>query len=187
VKRAIIIGAILGLLTTCAGAAEPGGWTWGMYFTEVAAGCSISVAATYGISSIRGTYTTDEIWDAFIFPAGAFGGSAAGVLLAGELMGPPSENKLKTYSFTTLGAFIYPAVISSMPFILVDSWAGIGIFYLGSLAAPFINPFITAYIYNRVKRPKTDTDSAYYVGPYSRLLADNGAGPVPVYGVTVSF
>jgi hypothetical protein len=184
----LTIAVIFALVATYVGAAEPSGWSWGMYFTEVAAGCSVSVAATFGIWwSSKGIHNSDEISDMFIFPAGAFGGSAAGVLLAGELAGSPSENKLKTYSVTTLGAFIYPAIISAMPFILIDSWAGVGIFAFGSLAAPFVNPFITASVYNKVKRPETETNSAFYVKPYSKLLADNGAGPVPVYGVSVSF
>jgi hypothetical protein len=185
-KVALTVTVIFVLMAAYAGAAEPGGWSWGMYFTEVAVGCSVSVTATYGIWGIRGMHSSDEIWDMFIFPAGAFGGSAAGVLLAGELAGSPSENKLKTYSMTTVGAFIYPAFVASAP-IIFGGWAGAGIFVFGSLAAPFVNPFITASVYNKVKRPETEKNSAFEVKYYSKLLADNGAGPVPVYGVSVSF
>lgn len=185
-KAALTVTVIFALVATYAGAAEPGGWSWGMYFTEVAAGCSVSVTATYGIWGIKGMDSSDEIWDMFIFPAGAFGGSAVGVLLAGELAGSPSENKFKTYSVTTVGAFIYPAVIASTP-ITLGGWTGFGIFVFGSLAAPFVNPFITASVYNKVKRPKTETTASVSVRPYTNLLADNGAGPVPVYGVSISF
>ncbi len=190
-KRTIMVGVIFVLITTCAGAVEPGGWSWGMYFAEVGAGeaFSLGMFGTGLAAAAASSHGNEEVAMAAGFALGTFVGSPTGVLLVGELAGAPSDNKFKTYGLTFASTLIYPGIMTGAFFASLNSvgYAPLAVAVIGFLSTPIVNPFIAATVYNKVKRPKTETGSAFYVKPYSKLLADNGAGPVPVYGVSVSF
>jgi hypothetical protein len=193
-KVALTVALILALVATSAGAAEPGGWSWGMYFAEVGAGEAMSVATVgVGLAVEAGHlpfYRGEYGWEGVAvigFTLGSLVGGPTGVLLVGELAGAPSDNKFKTYGLTFASTLIYPAITIAAGLALVDSYAGFYIMAIGILSTPIVNPFIAATVYNKVKRPKTESTASVNVRPYTSLLADNGDGSVPVYGVSVSF
>lgn len=190
-KRALMVAIIFGLITTYAGAGEPGGWSWGMYFAEVGAGeaFSLGMFGTGLAAAASSSHGNEEVAMAAGFALGTFVGSPTGVLLVGELAGAPSDNKFKTYGLTFASTLIYPGIMTGAFFASLNSvgYAPLAVAVIGFLSTPIINPFITAAVYNKVKRPKTESTASVNVRPYTSLIADNGAGPVPVYGVSVSF
>jgi hypothetical protein len=193
-RVASAVTVIFVLVAVYAGAAEPGGWNWGMYFAEVGAGEAVSlgtIAAGIAVEDghlpfYKGEYGWENV-AAISFTLGSLAGGPTGVLLVGELAGAPSDNKFKTYGLTFASTLIYPAITIAAGLAFIDSYFGFYITAFGILSTPIVNPFITASVYNKVKRPKTESTASVNVRPYTNLLADSGAGPVPVYGVSVSF
>lgn|GEM_PF-1232121 len=193
-KRTMVTAVIFVIMTTYAGAAESGGWSRRMYLAEVCAGEAISLGAVGVGLAVEGGhlpfYKGEYGWENIAvigFTLGSLVGGPTGVLLVGELAGAPSDNKFKTYGLTFASTLIYPAITIAAGCAFTSSYLGFYIIAFGILSTPIVNPFITATVYNKVKRPKTESTASVNVRPYTNLLADNGADPVPVYGVTMSF
>jgi hypothetical protein len=60
--------------------------------------------------------------------------------------------------------------------------------HIGVIADAVTKPFLTAWLYNRVKKPATRGGSrAPTLEPYVTAAADTNGRPVPLYGVALHF
>jgi hypothetical protein len=151
-------------------------------------GIGLLAAAVYAAKDEDGEQEGIRWWAVPILA----GGNAGGVILVGELFDAKSENWYLTYPLTYGAAFAVPAI--TLLAVGEEERAGvgevIGIAVTAGLVLVFGTPVATAFTYNLVKSPieeETSAEAGAAIEPYGTLLADNGDGGVPVYGLSVSF
>lgn len=115
--------------------------------------------------------------------------TAAGVWLTGEFIGDGSDNRGTVFWPTLGGSALGIVPLYGLAFATVagneGGEPGGAVLIASSLVA---GPVVSTVFYNVFREPRAGTvETGYDVRPYTNLLADNGAGPVPVYGVSVSF
>jgi hypothetical protein len=183
---------VIGILTTCVRAAEPGDWNWGIFLGELGASAGLS----YGLAYAGTELARHDAGDAIAYTVGVTVGSATGVLLVGGLFDGTSGNKPIAYTLTIALSAVFPTFyVFAIPdegelHVSCDTNPDFPPrLWLGTLLPPVAAGAATL-TYNIVKKPEVDNSSVatdFSTGPYAALLADNSASPVPVYGVTVSF
>lgn len=124
------------------------------------------------------------VWSAI---SGWVAGNAGGVILVGELFDGRSANWYVTYPVTFVAASIIPVTAGV---IAERRDVEFGEAFFSALVILFGTPAVTTITYNLVKYPVYETSAArgaVGVRPYAGLLADNGDGYVPVYGLAAAF
>jgi hypothetical protein len=115
--------------------------------------------------------------------------TTAGVWLTGEFIGDGSDNRW-TVLWPALGGSalgILPMYGIAVATLTANEGSEYGAF--GLMLGSFITgPVVSTVFYNVFREPRVRTvETGYDVRPYTNLLANNGAGSVPVYGLSVSF
>jgi hypothetical protein len=171
------------LVASPAGATAPDTWNEGMLIGEAAAG--LGLGAVLLVTAARWDNDDDGTdWPAI---SGWAAGNAGGVILVGELFDGRSANWYVTYPVTLVGASVIPFTAVA---IAKGSDLDFGEGFLAALVIALGTPVVTTITYNLVKCPVYDTSAArggVDVQPYATLLADDGAGCVPVYGLSAAF
>jgi hypothetical protein len=107
--------------------------------------------------------------------------TATGVYFTGEAVDGPSANKGTAWGLPTFAA--YGATV-----VLVGGTAAAGAGHIGVIADAVTKPFLTAWVYNWVKKPAAAGESrGPTLEPYVAVTTAGNGAPVPVYGVTLSF
>jgi len=168
----------------------------GMYLAEVGIGCGTGLGGVgLGLAVSFPALLNEPYEEAsyLIFVMGAFQTvtTGLGVWVTGEYIGDGSSNRGRAF-FAAIGG----AAVGSFP-LLAASYAAYepDVYYtdrrLGDalFASSLITaPVVSTLFYNIFREPRPGTvETSYDVRPYSDLLADNGTGPVPVYGLSISF
>jgi hypothetical protein len=176
----IIFGVLLG---SPAGATDPDTWNVWALVGEGVAGLALGAGLAVALSQSD----EDDGGPDWLSLSGWAAGNAGGVILAGELFDGRSANWYVTYPVTVVGASVIPVTYG-----VIAERKGIdfGEALFWALVLPAGTPAVTVIAYNSAKYPVSDTSearAAVGIQPYAGLLADNGDGYVPVYGLAASF
>jgi hypothetical protein len=159
----------------------------GMYIAEI----GIGTAAGFGGCVLAASAVTNEGVGLAI--AGIICSqtltTTAGVWLTGEFLGDGSGNRWTVFWPTLAGSAlgILPMYGIAVATLSANEGSEYGAF--GLMLGSFITgPVVSTVFYNVFREPRAGTvETGYDVRPYSDLLADNGTGSVPVYGLSISF
>ena len=171
-KRILISVVVSALFATAVGAHEPGGFNGKLYAAEVALGSSLAmipigfgILRWYVAESGRWEYTDARERQALLIMSTHPIMVGFGTFFVGELAGRSSSNKTLCYvipttvSFGVMGA---GALIGAA----VNEHAMDGAL-LGTCISVVPNAFLTAYLYNVVKKPKDENANASIsISPY---------------------
>ena len=115
---------------------------------------------------------------------------AGGAVLTGERVDGASSNPGATFAYTLVAAYgqsvllvgTGAAIESSGPYDIDD------VFFWYGFVDVVTKPFLTAWVYNLVKRPVGAGESrAPNLEPYVAVARGGNGRPVPLYGLTFSF
>jgi hypothetical protein len=166
--RIIIVALVSALLTNTAVAHEPNGFNGKLYTAEVAVGGSMALTPILlGVAGwTSAPMSGEDTWKTALsimslYPL-AMGG---GTFLVGEIWGAPSINKTTVYFVPTvisLSIMGLSAYIGTKHTFHPEEGA-----MLGELISAVPNAFLTAYLYNVVKKPKEENaDASALISPY---------------------
>jgi hypothetical protein len=176
-KRIFIVPIASALLVATVYAHEPGGFNGRLYGAEVAVGGAITLAPVIwgGLAKASFPYDPDDKYSTFaIYVTSTYPLlMGLGTFLVGEICGASSENKKACYlipTSVTLGVTAGAAFLGSCftsnrkDGALVGEWVSI---------VP--NAFLTACLYNVVKKPKDENAGASIsISPYFNASCDPG-------------
>lgn len=178
--RILIVALVSALLTANAGAHEPGGFNGKLYAGEVAIGLSLAlIPVGFGfVSWYAATSVCSEYWElkqnqAFKTMSTYPIAIGFGTFLVGELWGAPADNRTVCYIVPTLASFgvtVLSAYIINSAF----TYGPEDSVLMGEFVSVIPNAFLTAYVYNVVKKPKEEnTDASISVSPYFTASRDS--------------
>jgi hypothetical protein len=161
-KRVLSTIVIISIVAVKAGAYEPDGFNGKLYAAEVAVGglfssISIGIGSLYYVagSSVTGEIGEENERKGLYIVSSYPIAMGLGTFLAGEIWGAPSENILASYfipTATSLGVMGISAYLGSL--FTEDPTDGA---IIGEWIGTVPNAFLTAYLYNVVKKPKNET------------------------------
>ncbi len=195
-KKLLVITLAFVLISGTCSAAEPGGWSTGLFIGEVGAGAGAGVLAGIGFALIRAAFyheqTNDYLMDdVFYFVLVGYGlGAAGGTLLVGEVFGAKSENKATTY-LGTAGVGLATSGLFAGTVFLLDKGNNDDAAVIVAYSSLVLTPVTTAIMYNVFKKPEVKEEAAIDVGfefnPTTGYMADSGGKFIPTYGVEIAF
>lgn len=176
-KQILIAALVSALLAVNVGAHEPGGFNGKLYAAEVAVGGSMALTpillgvAGWTSAPMSGEDTWKTALSIMSLYPFAMGG---GTFLVGEIWGAPSKNKATAYFVPTvisLSIMGLSAYIGSKHTFHPEEGA-----MLGELISAVPNAFLTAYLYNVVKKPKDENAGASIsISPYLTASRERNA------------
>ena len=189
-KRATAFSAIVLSIYAAAFAPAAFGVSTGDFLAEAGIGalCGFgAVGGGYALSYFGNETMSGNDDNVALMAAGATlvaaypAATATGVYLIGEAVDVPSANKGAAWGIPTLAA--YGATL-----VLVGGTAAAGFGHVGVAADVVSKPFLTAWVYNLVKKPASAGESrGPALEPYLAAATASDGEPVPVYGVAFSF
>jgi hypothetical protein len=191
-RKILITGLVLALFGAAANAHEPGGFNGKLYAAEVAVGGSMTLVPVIwgGLAKASFPYDPDGQYSTFALSVTSTYPllMGLGTFLVGEISGTSSENKVACYIIPTtvsIGVTAGAALLGSCSTsdrkdgALVGEWVSI-----------IPNAFLTAYLYNVVKKPKDESEAtSLTVRPYFTALREpSSEGDLTLLcGVTARF
>jgi hypothetical protein len=182
-KRVAVFIIFCVILSSSAGATDPDTWNGWLFAGEGVAGAGLGA----GLMAAAAQSDEDKDRPDWAAISGWVAGNAAGVILVGELFDGRSANWYVTYPVTLVAASIIPVTAGV---IAERRDVDFGEALFTGMVIAFGTPVVAAFTYNLVKEPVDETWTVRRdvdVQPYAGLLADNGDGYVPVYGLSASF
>ena len=143
---------------------------------SIVSGAGIGLAI-YGEYNDNGALAVAGVALMAAYPAA----TATGVYFTGEAVDGPSANKFAAWGLPTLAA--YGATV-----VVVGGTIAAGAGHIGVIVDVVTKPFLTAWVYNWVKKPAAAGESrGPNLAPYVAVTTTGNGAPMPVYGVTLSF
>lgn len=194
-RKTLLTGLAFALFAATASAHEPGGFNGKLYAAEVAIGLSLALipvgfgflrwyAADSGLHAGYEKEQRDALYITITYP------TIIGLVpfLVGEIWGTSSENKAACYAIPTAVSFGIMGAAASIG----STFTGEAIdgAMIGAFISVVPNAFLTAYLYNIVKKPKEDPDkTSLTVRPYFTALREpSSEGDLTLLcGVAASF
>lgn len=191
-KRIIISVVVSALLTANASAYEPGGFSGKLYAAEVAVGGSMTlVPVIWGaLAKLSFPYDPDDKYATFaLYVTSTYPLlTGLGTFLVGEIWGASSKNKRTCYLVPTAVTFGVTAGSALLGSCFTSDRKDGGL--IGEWVSIVPNAFLTAYLYNVIKKPKDENaDASILISPYLTASRErNGeSGFMITCGIAVSY